>query len=313
MKPEEITLENLSNINMIEDEKTLLCVGLLITIYFENAHESDKRSAALDCAEDYLKLTGDKLRWTTDPKTHRWKAIVNEIAPPWLREWCMGLDEDDSWSFCCHGGQNVDDASMFTMEVVCSAAWEEELSYFTATLPINWFTEHGGSLAGLVQGWCSKLQAYHGYSGLGIISALDTSTSRRAEEKVYALGRRFPCLEVDYPISHLRHLSNGIKGINWLTILGSKWVEQLGGTGKLRSQLDNSFIFHNYSGGLVIQAGPHPQMGDVNRQNIPELYRILSRVLKPVRVDYPVGMQHGETPNYFDKERTNEWLARFDV
>lgn len=77
----------------------------------------------------------------------------------------------------------------------------------------------------------------------------------------------------------------------------------------MRAQLGEPFLFYEYEGGLVIQAGKMPQLGDTNRQLSIAEYERLARVLKPIRVT-----DHESFPAWsgFDAERTAAWLARFD-
>jgi len=308
-----ITPEMLKNFSVIKDGRVLLHIGLQITLYIEDAHLPGKREGLIQCFDDYWALCGDRLLWASEPLHYkRWLDLRKEKLAP-LREWVPKLDHDKPWSVTCIGEKKMTDASIFNIEIACAGAWQNRLSYITATLPFVWFSDHEGSLPQLVQRWCEWTSPYHGYAGLGIISPLDGAASAKAEPKVYALAQRFPGLEVDYPISQRRYLKEGIKGVNWLTVLGDKWVEGLGGRDRLREQLESDFVFYDYMGGLIIQAGPHPQFGDANRKNIPKQYRTLSRLLKPIRVDYPVALQHTH-PNQdsMDRERTSEWFARFD-
>jgi hypothetical protein len=98
---------------------------------------------------------------------------------------------------------------------------------------------------------------------------------------------RFPGFNVENPVLLSRHLTNAIKGVNWLTILSDEFLNKLGGLEKIQGQLDDNFPFYYYHGGGLIQSGTSPQIGDRNRKNIPKYYQQLGLVLKPVRVDYP--------------------------
>jgi len=88
-----------------------------------------------------------------------------------------------------------------------------------------------------------------------------------------------------------------------------KWLKKAGGVSGLRDQLGEPFRFFEFDGGLLIQAGPMPQMGDSNRElSVPE-YRRLAQLLKSIRVT-----DHKAFPAWsgFDAGRTTSWLARFD-
>src|SRR6185369_11121261 len=101
---------------------------------------------------------------------------------------------------------------------------------------------------------------------------------------VRQIGERFPGLEVESAACHCNHLNTGIKGINWLTILGQRWIEAAGGLDYLRARLDDNFTFHQFEGGLMIQAGQKPQIGDVRANRWPKHYVTLAKVLKKIQI-----------------------------
>jgi TseV toxin immunity protein TsiV len=76
-----------------------------------------------------------------------------------------------------------------------------------------------------------------------------------------------------------------------------RWPQQLGGAAALASQLADSFNLSSYDGGLIIQIGPTLapiDAGDrgpeeltdfeMKELQVPETYRRLARVLRPVRI-----------------------------
>lgn len=66
------------------------------------------------------------------------------------------------------------------------------------------------------------------------------------------MARRFPGIEADYPNVHVLYLKNGIKSVNWLTILNEQRLSEVGGKVALEKQLDDNFKFYEYPGGIVI-------------------------------------------------------------
>jgi hypothetical protein len=138
---------------------------------------------------------------------------------------------------------------------------------------------------------------------------------------VYQWAQRLPGLEVDEVTSHVNWLAEardggpGIKGVNWLTVLGDRFVAEVGGADKLErdlAALDRRFIVHRWDGGVMIQAGPRPELGDAQRDHWPELYVKLAKYLKPIRVTWHHAFQMGGPGERFDKARSEAWLRRFD-
>ena len=149
---------------------------------------------------------------------------------------------------------------------------------------------------------------------------MDAIEQSRTDYLVYPLSRRFPGLEIDDPDSVASAMIRGggpltIKGVNWLTALDDECLEPLGGREEVFGDLDEGFKFYEYDGGVLIQAGPVPQPGDVNQGHIPRNYQQLARKLKPIRMIFSKPHSLISSPNRQEKSSadvTNEWLARFD-
>src|SRR5207237_7456939 len=83
---------------------------------------------------------------------------------------------------------------------------------------------------------------------------------------MYALGNRYPGLDMSYPFCTKYIASKGIKCVNWLTFLNADYCDRLGGLPLLRKKFDKDIVVHSTENGVMIQAGPLPEIGDVNRQ-----------------------------------------------
>jgi hypothetical protein len=84
---------------------------------------------------------------------------------------------------------------------------------------------------------------------------------------------------VDYPQFHILKLDNGIKGVNWLTVISDSLLDKLGNRQAFTAALPAAVTVHSYTGGLVLQAGELPQIGDTNRRNDPTAYHDVARAL----------------------------------
>jgi hypothetical protein len=150
-----------------------------------------------------------------------------------------------------------------------------------------------------------------GYGGLCILESPNAYTAEEHEAVVRVIAERFPGLEVENRVAHTDWLSGGIKGVNWLTILGERWIREMGGLVALRERLDESFGFYSYDGGLIIQAGPKPQIGDAKANRWPKHYVALARVLKKIQIKEHRPF-HFAGPGKMDHEASLAWLFRFD-
>lgn len=308
----DLTAEQLDELKVIADDQVLCCVGLLVTLYFHDGHTREKREAMWRCHERYWEVAGAHLRWGSHPRTGRPVEIAKRKLPS-LREWLNQLSEDDELDLCYHGGRHKNDADAYSLSLYTSRLNPHKLSFFSATLPFFWAEQNpADEFLRLVRDFCAELRPFHGYGGLAAIAHVAPRKSRetQSELSVYSLARRFSGLEVDYPVSHLRHLGRGIKGVNWLTVLSEPFLESLESKASLSENLGELFIFHDFPGGTIIQAGPYPQIGNGGRPNIPSAYRMLARLLKPIRAPY-LDVLHAD-PDGFDETRTQQWFSRFD-
>lgn len=102
---------------------------------------------------------------------------------------------------------------------------------------------------------------------------------------------------------------HGISNVSWLTLLGRELVERKGGRRaieKALAALSHDIVVHPLGEGVCIQAGPLPQIGDVNRGDTIPIYHKVGHYLKDLRsTDPPWGLDG--LP-----DDTEEWYARFD-
>ena len=161
--------------------------------------------------------------------------------------------------------------------------------------------------------WLAWLQPVHAYAGLG----LQFPMYGRPEylKIVYPYLMRFPGLDLDLPIHFADDdiLTEHIKGAHWLTFLNPKHVARLGGVNRIIEALGDGFEVLEIAGGVLIQAGPSPRLGDVNQGIYPEFYYRLGKILPPIRYKEVISRNYIIPPNDDeDIAATQAWLARFD-
>jgi hypothetical protein len=296
-------------LRVVAGGKVRCCIALTASMYFREGHTLEARERLVAAWEAYRQAAGDSLIWGGDPKTSRAKKVRGTPILD-VRSWMPRVSLRDAFEPAFHGGERKDDASPFQFMALAETLMAGELSSVTFALPLSWPARHEpGAYVRLVLDIASKLRPVHGYAGLGI--ALSLMESGSSDDMSYAvpLAKRFRGLELDFAHMQTRDVMDGIKGVNWLTILDESWVERLGGRDALAAALGTEIILHAYEGGLVIQAGPHPQFGDVNRAEPMPHYERVAAVLKPIRITElsPLAHWYG-----MDRERTAEWLRRFD-
>jgi len=103
--------------------------------------------------------------------------------------------------------------------------------------------------------------------------------------------------------------TDGIRGVNWLTLLDSNLVKELGGTKALRGKLSADIDLIACEHGIIVQAGAAPTAGDVNRGETLPLYREVYAVLAPwIEIAAKRSMAFQLVDEFV--ERTEAWYRR---
>lgn len=307
--------QELSNLLSIKDEAghTVLMIGLLVTVFFDNQLTSEVKEAVTEVAEEYIALVREHLRWgeSFDRKTEH---PIDSPLMRFPRDWLPIHQDDEGWSFGFHGGEIARAAaSPFFIDGFGSSADDDGgLGYLHMRFPLLWFAEGRGTLPDYVLKVCKRLRPLSGYAGIGVLEASDGYARNEWQPTVCEIAERFPGLEIEDRVGHTIHLREGIKGVNWLTILGDRWVQEMGGLDYLRVRLGEEFGFYPYDGGLIIQAGPKPQIGDVQADRWPRLYVTLAKVLKKIQIKNHYPFHFGGKGRRMNHAITNAWLRRFD-
>lgn len=291
-----------------ENGKILLSIGFHITFYFGDGNMQYKRRAIVELFNEYNRLCGDCLKWQVHPATFNWQGIKEEHS---AKNWILKNPKNiNVWQATMHGGKAFDESSPYRIEAVGYPKPDRKLSYFTVGFPFDWFAEaNREDPVKLVTRWSDILIPWYGTAGMTVMPSMHPSMERITSSHVYALMRRFPGLEYNNPNSHRMYLKKSIKSVNWLTIIQNEFIGHLGGLSALKKAFggDGAIQLHSYEGGVVIQAGSYPEIGDVNAGLIPAHYKAVNDILKPIRV----GSEHKPFLGFSDDE-TQEWLARFD-
>ena len=294
-----------------KDGRIAVTVGLVCTVFLERPWERATKEAVSEVATRYISQFAEHLRYAEHPSSGKMYPITSKRIRP-LREWLPIQPEGECGEFSVHGGETGEAASGFEASGFGTDVLRRGLGYFHVALPLLWFAEHSGTFQEFVLDICKRLKPLSGYANIGVIESPDNLAQDKFQPVVRAIAERFPGLEIDAPIEHALAVNKGIKGVSWLTILGERWINEMGGLDYLRMRLDEpSFPFYRYDGGLMIQAGPKPQIGDVKAGRWPQHYVTLARVLKKIQIKEHVPFHYGG-PGRMDLDASMAWLFRFD-
>jgi hypothetical protein len=301
-----------------KDGRAALRIGLVATMFLAEPWTRLVREAVADAAEEYIRQFRLYLRWAEHPRTMQIHPIDSEKVPS-PRSWLPQHKNGEEWSFGFHGGEIDEAASDFQVSAMgTDGGWKEGTGYFQMHLPLTWFAEHPGTFQEFVLSFARRLRPLSGYAGIGVQEALSLDAREPYMATVRQIAERFPGLEIESNYVHVIHVGKGIKGVNWLTLLEDRWVQQIGGLDYLRLRLGDDFKLTPYEGGVMIQAGPRPQIGDVAKNRWPRHYITLAKVLKPIQIKEHYAF-HLDDPDPRGAPRLDAvsnaslaWLFRFD-
>ena len=306
--------QDLSKLICVKDKEgqIKITVGLLVTVFFRDQLTRAVREDVSGLAQDYIELVGGNLRWTRHPKTLKMHPLDSRnVKLP--RDWLPDHPDGESWEFEVHGGETGKAASAFQVSAFGSPINSDGgCGYLSMSFPLTWFADRAETFPEFVLRVCKRLRPLSGYGGISVVESPNAYEANEFQPIVCSIAERFPGIEVEDRPGHTNHVLEGIKGVNWLTVLGERWVRELGGIDYLRIRLGESFGFYIYDGGVVIQAGPKAQIGDKEKGRWPQQYVTLARVLKKVQVKDHYPMHFGGPGRRLDHEATKAWLFRFD-
>lgn len=299
-------------------------VGFALELYLLKGETVETRLALCSMLREYHALFPDQLSHFLKVDANRLTKVEGEEYIDYYEDKAKSLTSSepmDTMVFGYPGKRVIDEPT--PLSISFSAVGPDPLrplgrSYICAYFPAAFVAERGyGVLLDMTKRWAAMVETLHGGVGYSLLFEHGIfSGGNAADITILPALKRFPGLDFSDP-AHFKvesDLGDGlsIKSINWLTVLGDSLVEKLGGTVMLREQLGSTCPVYQFRGGIVIQAGEEPQLGDVNRGLVLDDYRRVAQALRPVRFEaYRRGLFPLPAP--LDPiEETQGWARRFD-
>jgi hypothetical protein len=211
-------------------------------------------------------------------------------------------------------GLQLDDASEYSFWVYGEERGEMTYGQYANVIrcafPGRWGLEDSDRYLAFVADACEHFPFQSGHGGLVLeLSRYARSASHTA---AWQLSMQHPGLDISNPITDAIAVGrDAIKGVNWLTILGSEFADRVGGSASLRSELPNSVRVILVNGGVILQAGPAPRWGHVNRRDLLPDYRAVYRIVSPLQEAIFDRYTAFSLPGGDHREKTKAWLRRF--
>ncbi|WP_322047406.1 type VI immunity family protein [Paraburkholderia sp. J67] len=291
--------------------------GLRCELFLPDVDRGVLREQALQFQLDYQRMFPERVNEFLPEDARRTVKIAGDLEARIRKEFARHAAEE-GYSTSLFGAVDIglpkDDVDAYQANVLVKYNEYRELSFISANMPVC--NDKGELnfkvLLQAVLRWCEIFRPSHGTAGFALNFA-----SGMSQNSKYALPimKRFPGFDfvdgIDFS-AQAGTTQNRIKCVNWLTILNTEIVDELGGIESVCAELEPACKIHEYDGGAVIQAGEAPQLGDTFRNDIPEVYRMVARCTKPVRFEAYRSRLFRVPENLDKKEETLAWIRRFD-
>ncbi len=309
--------------SITNDKNVLGKIAFGLCLYFwEDKNKIETRQAVLDIFEDYRKIVNPQFRWTTNPVSDAFKRLTkgvdSYITPD---QWVLKAD-DYGWGFTYHGGKyNIDASDLeFAVSVHGTETSYKGFGDLFCHFPLGTFEKADLDPVEVFAKWCSWLKPVHGYSGCFLALRQNHTSNPYVYDMQNYLAFTLPGLQINEVIEQFFSLSKAkqIKGVDWLTIISSSLLADLGGAASVKAQMEQSGLrYQAYDGGLILVAGERPTLGSEGL-NDPELdgYYKVAAIVEPIRIKnhsafHPSRVSTNHDFQRIDVEKTQAWLARF--
>jgi hypothetical protein len=203
-------------------------------------------------------------------------------------------------------GETEDDVGPVTFYLsLGDAAIEREASAFHLALPLD-VAKKPDVLKTLFLDLAQLLPFRSGVAGYAT-QVDEGEADPTADQACRVWLRRYLGIDSMHLILIKEFVLTKVKGVNWLTALDAGFVAKLGGSAALKESLPVPISVHDLDGGVVIQAGPAPLLGDTYENESMSTYKAVDATIRRVRLDGGVVL-----PGFQDADETAEWMARFE-
>jgi hypothetical protein len=293
------------------------------TLYFKGGHTAVVREAICECFKDYEALACEHLHWLfrEDPPEGPTKMAYGK-APP-LQDMMKRMKEDDLLSFAYTGGKKSEDASPWLFYAKAMRGWKAKigtwgLDCLEFSFPLLYVEENPKAFQQMFLNFARRLVVEHGHAGFAFNLSLTKKEANEATEAFMASKMNGIDVGTNQVIAGRERIGirDHIKTIGWLTAINSDMLAKVGGILTLRSELPMDwFALYEYGNGIILQAGPRPDLASVEIDPKPATYVLPNMALLDIRVPEIRGLHYGSKdgePRLFGAA-AEQWLTRFDV
>lgn len=273
-------------------------LGMTMTLYFDRQTDLEQRKNLMELVKRYREWVGeDELDWWASSMTgkmHQQRKKRFNADALWEKGRNPRLEFSIAMSSADAGDIWTDDNTKTVMEIagnsqrfflqVYARNHDRRLAYVRMHWPLVWSINQPPetSLGVWLKTCCELIKPVHGKLGFAISLPSETIVQSNHEYgfPIWQIVKRYPGIEAESPGYEMH---KGMGPINWMTVVHDKWLDQIGGRAAVKAQCKAPVIAHEWSEGLIIQAGDEPQLGDTEAGVELPHYRTVAHLLRPLR------------------------------
>ncbi|MEX8519910.1 MAG: type VI immunity family protein [Leptothrix sp. (in: b-proteobacteria)] len=289
------------------DDSTFARLCIDLTFYWRGSM-FDRAEHLTDAYSYALSLIKDKLVFFESGSmagAKKLKADSLGMVPFWLHN---GKRREDIYMMQLKGGPYADEPSDVGLQFFGDEEEDPPAGAVTLTLPVS-TTDQPEQLVALMRDIAECADFESGHCGYSISWDLGSDSAIDAEARMSSIAGRFQGIDlpkINATVLGFQHCeSPSIKTVQWLTFLGMSVIERFGGTDQVKKALPALATVHEARTGLLIQAGPAPTVGDVNRKGDLSYIKAVGRTLASLRLQNHAAF-------FGSDEQMATWSARFD-
>jgi hypothetical protein len=293
------------------------------TLYFHGSHTDDVRAAICACFDLYESIAKEHLTWLWREEPPEGPDKYAYPKAKSMREMLKRMNENDCVSFAYIGGAKPYDASPWLFWVSGLRGWEVKqgdngLDSLQFSVPRQFVTENPTAFQAMFLEFSRLLKAEHGHGGFAFNLSIVRKHANQSTEAV--MVSKMAGLDAGSAVQVAGYAKTGItdhiKTVGWLTAINTSMVDTVGGMSTLRSELPRDwFAKYDYGNGIVIQAGPEPEVAPVELDAKPAIYVLPNMALRKIRIEEIESLHQGSVNGEprLSGAAAERWLRRFDV
>ena len=303
-------------LELVVDDERLVSLTFGLTLYTDQLFSAIPQ-AVLGCYEAFLSLCPpENLTFYSTENMTRHKPVTKRVLSMLETWFAPGAPAREMYKLELKDGEHYPFAPKDHFWVSAneegSSGFENKRANFIAmAFPPEWGAERTDEMLALMQKLCDLFPYRSAHAGYSFTCSRYHDEKSQTHAWQQSMRHRgidiFQFADDAIAVGH-----DGVKGVNWLTVLDAGFVEELGGAKKIRKALPQSVEIIPVGNGLLFKAGNAPQFGDTNRREFLPEYQAVYKLIKPL-IERALARRPSLCLEGSDfEEQTNAWVQRFD-